>query len=376
VDAPWDVIVVGGGPAGALAAHELARTGASTLLVERARMPRAKVCGGCLDAEALSALAACGLGGLPARLGAVPLHTAEIRAGGRPPGKPLRVPLHGAGLQRATLDAALLEAAQAAGARVLTGVEARLDPADAADDARRVLLGADGAQRVERARLVLAADGLAGRLLDGRPAPSARRALLGAGVVLPDAGAEFPAGVVSMACGPGGYAGATRVDGGRLCVAAALDARAVRAAGGLGAAVHTIFSAAGHAPPPGLAQAAFRATPALTRRARRLGARRVLALGDAAGFVEPFTGQGMAWAFLAARTVVPTAHAAVQDWHDGLVGTWDLGWRTTVARRQRACRAAAFGLRHPRLMRLAVGALAPRPELLRPLLARLLPGTA
>ena len=45
----YDAIVVGGGPAGATAAYELARAGARVLLLERRRLPRYKACGGCLS---------------------------------------------------------------------------------------------------------------------------------------------------------------------------------------------------------------------------------------------------------------------------------------------------------------------------------------
>jgi geranylgeranyl reductase family protein len=45
----YDAIVVGGGPAGATAARELAEAGARVLLLERHRLPRYKACGGCLS---------------------------------------------------------------------------------------------------------------------------------------------------------------------------------------------------------------------------------------------------------------------------------------------------------------------------------------
>lgn len=56
----YDAVVVGAGPAGALAAHELAQGGARVLLVEKARLPRYKPCGGGLTprARAVSALVA------------------------------------------------------------------------------------------------------------------------------------------------------------------------------------------------------------------------------------------------------------------------------------------------------------------------------
>jgi len=52
----WDVGVIGGGPAGSTAARRLAREGLSVLLVEGARHPRVKPCGGALTDRALSLL--------------------------------------------------------------------------------------------------------------------------------------------------------------------------------------------------------------------------------------------------------------------------------------------------------------------------------
>src|SRR5262245_23859136 len=52
----WDVIVVGGGPAGLSAAHASATAGASTLVLERAEHPRYKTCGGGLIGSSIAAL--------------------------------------------------------------------------------------------------------------------------------------------------------------------------------------------------------------------------------------------------------------------------------------------------------------------------------
>ncbi|HEY2155642.1 MAG TPA: FAD-dependent monooxygenase, partial [Isosphaeraceae bacterium] len=57
----WDALVVGAGPAGSIAARELARFGARTLLVERAAFPRWKVCGACLNGHALASIREAGL---------------------------------------------------------------------------------------------------------------------------------------------------------------------------------------------------------------------------------------------------------------------------------------------------------------------------
>ncbi|HXY16354.1 MAG TPA: FAD-dependent monooxygenase [Terriglobales bacterium] len=52
----YDLIVIGGGPAGASAAITSCRTGAHVLLLERGRFPRHKVCGEFVSAEALGLL--------------------------------------------------------------------------------------------------------------------------------------------------------------------------------------------------------------------------------------------------------------------------------------------------------------------------------
>lgn len=58
------MIVIGAGPAGALAAHLLARRQLRALLVEKRAFPRWKICGSCLNGVALKALETAGLGDL------------------------------------------------------------------------------------------------------------------------------------------------------------------------------------------------------------------------------------------------------------------------------------------------------------------------
>src|SRR5713226_2277551 len=53
----YDLIVIGGGPAGTSAAITAARSGARVLLLERGRFPRHKVCGEFVSAESLDLLA-------------------------------------------------------------------------------------------------------------------------------------------------------------------------------------------------------------------------------------------------------------------------------------------------------------------------------
>jgi 2-polyprenyl-6-methoxyphenol hydroxylase-like FAD-dependent oxidoreductase len=57
----WDAIVIGAGPAGALAARQLALVGLQTLLLDAKQFPREKVCGGYLNSRALEVLRQAGL---------------------------------------------------------------------------------------------------------------------------------------------------------------------------------------------------------------------------------------------------------------------------------------------------------------------------
>ena len=88
-----------------------------------------------------------------------------------------------------------------------------------------------------------------------------------------------------------------------------------------------------------------------------------MALGDAAGYVEPFTGEGMAWALASARAVVPLAERAVRNWYVGCEDAWARRARRTAALRQRFCRAATWVTKRPALARAAVGVLGRAPWL-------------
>lgn len=361
----WDAVVVGAGPAGALAARELARRGVTTLLVDRAVFPRGKVCGCCLNRWSLRTLQTVGLGELPARCGAVPLH--EVRLATRGPRARLPLP-GGVALSRERFDAALVEAAVTAGAHFLPGTRAVLDGVSRAS--RRLLLQQGEQVTPIEARLVLVADGLAGTLLAGESglrAEVAAGSRIGAGVIA-EAGPDFyQPGTIFMACGTGGYTGLVRLEDGRLDVAAALDPALVRRAGGLGRAVEGILTEAGLPSLPGLAELGWRGTPALTRQAPR-AAERLLVLGDAAGYVEPFTGEGMAWALASARALAPLA---ARGWSSTLAVEWKAVHHRLIVRRQRLCRLVALALRCPHLTRAMVRVLSWMPALARPVMRRL-----
>jgi flavin-dependent dehydrogenase len=365
----WDALVVGAGPAGATAARELARLGAAVLLVDRAAFPRGKVCGCCLNGNALATLTAVGLGDLVSRGGAVSLRALQLGARGAT--ARLTLP-QGAALSREVFDAALVAAAVAAGAQFLPATRAVLDGGDAA--ARWLRLEQAGGAVRTAARVVVAADGLGGQLLaraGETAAPAAPGARIGAGATIDDGPEFYRPGVIYIACGAGGYVGLVRLEDGRLVLAAAFDAADVRAAGGPGAAAARRLDEAGWPAPNRLAERGWRGTAALTRRATRLAGERVFVIGDAAGYVEPFTGEGMAWALAAGVAVAPLAVRAVARWRPALAATWEVRHRQIVGRRQGICRAAAAVLRRPWLARGLIRLLAVAPALAAPVVAAL-----
>ncbi len=360
----WDVVVVGAGPAGCMAARELARRGAAVLLVDRAHFPRAKVCGGCLNLQALGTLAAVGLGDLVDRCGAVPLARLNLAVAGAQ----ANVPLPGKALSRGTFDAALVEAALEAGVHFLPNAHANLLPV--AGLTRKVALRHNGQEAIAHGRVVLGADGLGGRLLAGvadQRTVVSTGSRLGAGVIAREYPAFFAPGTVYMACGQAGYVGLVRIERGGLNIAAAFDAGFVKQMRGLGNAAAAVLREAGFPAIDRLPVLGWHGTPLLTRRSARPGAERLFLLGDAASFVEPFSGEGMAWALASALAVVPFALRACRDWHPSLVRDWSMRYRQTILQRQWVCRAAASILRQPHLVRLIVAALTHFPVLAAPI---------
>ncbi len=362
-----EAVVVGGGPGGAVAALTLARAGCDVVLAERASFPRFKVCGGCLTGAAMAALADLDLATLPAAVGGRSFARLRLVRGGTRAEVAVRP---GVAVAREQLDAALVEEARRAGADVRLGTEARVGPAD--DGGRTVRLRDAGGEEEVRARMVVMATGLsgpgfpAGEGFEDERRPGSR---LGVGAVVAGLGAEVPDGTIVMAVERGGYVGLVRVGGGRLAVAGAFDPAAVQGAGGPGPAVARLLRRAGGPAVPGLEEAKWRGTPFLTARRRRVAGRRLVVLGDAAGFIEPFTGEGMAWAMAAALAAAPLVEEGVRTWDDRLAARWQVTWTRLVGRRQLRCRLLALSLRRPVAVAAAVRLLRVAPRLAAPLTA-------
>jgi len=80
-----------------------------------------------------------------------------------------------------------------------------------------------------------------------------------------------------------------------------------------------------------------------------------LLLGDAAGYVEPFTGEGMAWALTSGAAVVPLVLTGIACWSESIEHRWRRVLSKQIGRRQRICRAMALLLQQPLATAVAFG---------------------
>lgn len=355
-----DVLVVGAGPAGSVAALALARAGARVRLVDRASFPRAKLCGDTINPGALSIADRLGVGAA-VRARALPI-TGMLLSG--PGGAAVAADyphgLCGAAIERRDFDQLLLEAAVAAGAEFIPGVHARAPLVDGHGRVAgaRVCVGAGESEM--RARLVIAAEG--------------RHSRLGGALGL----TRFAAGPKRWACGAyftgidaltsrgemhvraNGYVGIAPLGGGvaNVCVVRP------RRAGGTGppreridVGVSTMADALNDDP-------ALRARFAEARRvspvvslgplavdATAAGCPGLLLAGDAAGFVDPMTGDGLRFALrggelaaAAALVELATGRPAHARLRAALRREFSSKWRLNRALRALVASARGVGL--------------------------------
>lgn len=365
----WDVVVVGAGVSGATAARLFARAGHRVLLVERSEFPRYKVCGSCLNLRAATFLS---LGGIDTRLqaqGAMSLREARIAIAG----KSATIPLPGGfAVSRALLDSTLVHAACEDGVCFLPRTTATLGACSARGRSLCLTRGAE--QYAIEGRLVIAADGLHGGLLQ-RAGESEMRVSstshIGLGCISMTGGPGYEPGTIYMCCGTSGYVGVVCIEGGGLAVAAAVDPDALRSAESPGQLLAGWIQEAGLPPLPSIASAAWKGTAPLTRQASRFSAERVLALGDARGYVEPFTGEGMAWALESAHQAASLAANALDQCGRGLEERWQVLAQRQMRERPLWCRAVARTLRSPGATRAIVSMLDFFPGLASPIVARM-----
>lgn len=310
----FDVVVCGAGPAGSIAAMVLARGGARVLLLDRARFPRPKLCGDTVNPGTLALLQRLGLSDrLPAdalRLDGMVVtgeHGAAVtcRYG---PG------VHALATARRDLDAALVRAAVDAGARFEEGVLVRAPLVDGTGAQRVrgvVLAGRNGRDLRVPAPLVIAADGVSSRL--------ARALGLAAAPVRPRRWAvgSYFEGVArvgafgEMHVRRGRYVGIAPTSSGAVNVCLVVPrgvpldkpADLVQRTIAEDTALRDRFTSARMVAPPVV-------LGPLAVDAPVPGAPGLLLAGDAAGFIDPMTGDGLRFAVRGGELAAAVALAA------------------------------------------------------------------
>jgi flavin-dependent dehydrogenase len=359
-----DAIVIGAGVGGAATAVHLARRlgrGDRVLLVERSAWPRAKVCGCCLNNAALVLLEELGIASSVLRDSGERLDRVEVRCGKR--AADWTIP-DGLAIARSTLDGLLVDRAIAAGAVFLSECSAAVAPAEA-EGGRRASHRASGFRVLLRtatrmvecsAEQVFIADGLAGSALDALPEfrPVVRPdSWIGLGGIIEEDFA-VASGVIGLSIGAGGYVGLVRLSNGMVNLAAAIDPAWVRRGGGPGPAVGAILATCGMQVREGAIQAwKFKGTGFLTRRRARVAAAGLFVIGDAAEYVEPFTGEGMTWALASAHAAAELGAEAILHDRAGkkeeTARAWQSWQETSIRGRQRTSRVARVITHRPAL---------------------------
>ncbi len=362
----WDAIVIGAGPAGSLAARGLAQRQFHTLLVDRKAFPRSKVCGSCLSRRALSLLDRAGLSEQIAALEGQPLSGVNLLLKSRS----LRLSLPGGvAISRADLDEALVKSAIAEGVQFLPQVTATVCPKPEIEelDLRRIeLVGSQGDPVNLETSVVIAADGLGHPSLRSCPefADRIRRnSRMGLAATFASATTGFDFGSVHMAVGKSGYVGAVRLKNGQLHLAASVDQHAMRSGLSPAELVSQILQEARLPAVPEIFEADWQGTLPLTRRSSSVAADRVFLVGDAAGYVEPFTGEGITWALSTGFAVPAFAARVLHQASPQAERDWQLCHRQIIRHRQNCCRGLAWLLRRPGLASAAVGLMSFAPRL-------------
>lgn len=323
----FDVLVIGAGPSGAVAATVLARAGARVCLVDRARFPRPKLCGDTLNPGALAVLRRLGVASAIDEA-ALPLEGMRVTGDGVTVEARYPDGLRGASLPRQQMDLALVHAAVAAGVEFREAVAARApvlrDSARGRVVAGVTCLSAGGALDEWLAPVTIAADGrrstLAFALGLARHPRTPRRWAIGTCA----SGVHGLAPFGEMHIRPGHYIGIAPLPGGlaNVCV--------VRPAAGGDATLqrpHQVLADALASEPmlrERVAGAQFLAPPmvlgplAVDRVDNAAVPDGLLLAGDAAGFIDPMTGDGLRFAVRGGELAALSALRALEHGWDGV----------------------------------------------------------
>lgn len=308
-----DVAIAGGGPAGSSAAIHLANQGAQVLLVEEKRFPRPKLCGEFISPECLNHFESLGVADQMLSAGGASLSQTVFFSRN---GKSVIVPsgwfgdnLNALGLSRAEMDSKLLDRAKSLGVTVLEGAHAS-DLVINQGRVEGIRLKSDSQLVDYHALITIDATGrtraLARKLSGSRKSTETRTRpkLIAFKAHLQNV--QSGEGDCEIYSYPGGYGGLSGIEGGMSNFCFIASAKDVRRFGSDPDAVirevvcqnaraaHTLASAQRCSEWLSVSLEGF-------GRHKLVPAEGLLAVGDAAAFIDPFVGSGMLMALESAE---------------------------------------------------------------------------
>lgn len=361
-----EVIVVGGGPAGSAIAIQLARAGHRVMLLDKSRFPRHKACSEYINPAAVPILDRLGvldevLDAGADRMEAMVVHApnGERFVANYARAEPGQAAL---GLSRHRFDHILLMAAKGAGAEVIERAHVRSVLREG-NQVVGVEATIDGTREVIRALLVIGADGHHSVVSRDLGLDARVPFLHKTGLVAHYRGVSGMDRYGEMHVGRGLYGGLALLEGDLVNLTLVSPARRVEERSG---SIDDYFAASIDAIPEiarklegATRVGGIRGVGNMAHRARRTTGDGFLLVGDAASFLDPFTGEGVHDALKGAVLAAPVASAALRagDASSAALEPYRVARRQAFTAKRQVCWIVQGFINAPPLMNYVTGRL-------------------